>query len=138
MIAIDTNVLVRLIVDDPQALEQIKQARELVKKATHVFVPQIVQVELVWVLESAYEFNKAEVIQALRYLLENRRYQLQHSKAFALALERFTENNAGFADALITVESEQHHFTLWTFDRKLGQQKGVMRLTKESLKTHYS
>ena len=58
MIAVDTNILVRLLIDDPSSLEQMDMAKALLRKARQVFVPQIVQIELVWVLESAYSFDK--------------------------------------------------------------------------------
>lgn len=53
MIAIDTNVLVRILVEDPDAPEQCQQARNLVLSASEpVWIAQIVLVEAVWVLES--------------------------------------------------------------------------------------
>jgi predicted nucleic acid-binding protein len=54
MIAIDTNILIRLLVDDKGQPEQVEAAWKQVKKEGAVFIPQIVQVETVWVLESAY------------------------------------------------------------------------------------
>lgn len=42
MIAFDTNVLVRVLVDDPGEPDQVKAAREKVRRAREVFIPQIV------------------------------------------------------------------------------------------------
>jgi predicted nucleic-acid-binding protein len=50
VIAVDTNVLVRLPVDDSQAPAQVSAARKLLKDKGPAFVSQIVQVETVWVL----------------------------------------------------------------------------------------
>ena len=50
MIAVDTNILIRLIVNDPGQPEQVESARHQVKKEGAVFIPQVVQVETVWVL----------------------------------------------------------------------------------------
>ena len=133
MIAIDTNVLVRVLTDDDQSPEQTQQARQLVQQAGSVFVPQIVQVELVWVLERAYELEKSHIIFALQLLLDSPIYQLQHSTEFALALERFRHSNAGFADSLIATESIRQNTTLWTFDHKLSKQQGVKLLTQQAL-----
>ena len=47
MIAIDTNVLVRIVVQDSDQQAQAQQAQALIKKAGSAFIPQIVQVELV-------------------------------------------------------------------------------------------
>ncbi|WP_217629935.1 hypothetical protein [Thiothrix caldifontis] len=49
------------------------------------------------------------------------------------ALMRFRQSNAGFADSIIAVESQQANMTLWTFDRKLSKQDGVQRLLLASL-----
>lgn len=133
MIAIDTNVLVRVLTDDEESPEQTQQARTLVKAAGCVFIPQVVQVEFVWVLEQAYELEKYQVIEALEVLRDNPTYNLQHGEHFAQALERFRHGNAGFADAIIAVESQQANFMLWTFDRKLSKQENVQRLTADSL-----
>lgn len=128
MIAVDTNVLVRVLTDDDASPEQTRQARQLVKAAGAVFVPQIVQVELVWVLERAYGLDKSQILAALELLRDSPVYQLQHQARFALAVERFRHGSAGFADSLIVVESEHRQAVLWTFDRKLGKQQGVQLL----------
>ncbi|QLQ32157.1 MAG: type II toxin-antitoxin system VapC family toxin [Candidatus Thiothrix singaporensis] len=133
MIAVDTNVLVRVLTDDKESPEQTRQARALVTAAGRVFVPQVVQVEFVWVLEQAYGFEKEEVMDALQVLWDDPVYCLQHETHFILALTRFRNSNAGFADSIIAVESRQVGMDLWTFDRKLGKQDGVQRLTQESL-----
>ena len=86
MIAVDTNVLVRLLIDDPSAPEQIDLAKSLLKKARQVFVPQIVQVEVVWVLESAYGYDKAAVITVLKHLQRSVVYVLQQPSQFDEAL----------------------------------------------------
>ncbi|MCB1659347.1 MAG: type II toxin-antitoxin system VapC family toxin [Moraxellaceae bacterium] len=133
MIAIDTNVLVRVLTDDDESPIQTQLARQLVQREGCVYIPQIVQVELVWVLERAYELDKTQIIHALTLLKESSLYQLQSPEKFDLALQRFATNNAGFADALIATESEQSQLLLWTFDRKLSKQNGVQLLSVDSL-----
>lgn len=71
MIAIDTNVLVRALTDDEESPDQTEQARALINKAGRVFVPQVVQVEFVWVLEQAYGLDKQQIIEALEVLSKN-------------------------------------------------------------------
>lgn len=129
MIAIDTNVLVRVLTDDEASPEQTKQARDLVRGAGSVFIPQIVQIELIWVLERAYGLEKPQILTVLQLLRDTPVYQLQHHARFALAVERFQHGSAGFADSLIVVESEHRQAVLWTFDRKLGKQSGTRLLT---------
>lgn len=68
MIAVDTNVLVRLLINDPDSRTQVSLAKALLKRAKQVYVSQIVQIEMVWVLETAYDFDKAAVISVLKHL----------------------------------------------------------------------
>src|SRR5437763_14755561 len=70
MIAVDTNVLVRYIVeDDPQqssaAAAMIERA---VKRDETIFVPQIVLCELVWVLSFAYRYKREAIAGFLHQL----------------------------------------------------------------------
>ncbi len=62
MISIDTNVLIRILVEDSGQKEQTRIARELANSAKQVYIPQIVQVEMLWVLETAYKFDKQSVL----------------------------------------------------------------------------
>lgn len=66
MEAVDTNVLVRILIEDEQQKEQVKKARRFAKKAANLFIPQIVQVELVWVLDAAYDLEKEAIIEIFR------------------------------------------------------------------------
>lgn len=61
-IALDTNVLVRLLVNDPAERNQINTVKDLCDGVDFLYVSQIVQVETIWVLESAYSFDKQSVI----------------------------------------------------------------------------
>lgn len=61
MISLDTNVMVRILVDDPQCPEQNSKARQIVSEYETVYVTQIVQVETVWVLSRAYGFSRADI-----------------------------------------------------------------------------
>lgn len=133
MIAVDTNVLVRALTDDPDDQAQSQLAIQLIQSAGIVFVPQIVQIEFFWVLERAYKLPKDGLIQALETLLHDEAYMLQRESCYLDALQRYKTGNAGFADAVIAVESERENTELWTFDRKLSKQTNVIRLTEDAL-----
>lgn len=133
MIAIDTNVLVRALTDDSSAPKQTTLAIKLIKQAGQVYVPQIVQVEFIWVLQQAYKLPKSSLVSALETLLNDNVYILQGEVVFRDALDRFKNSNAGFADSLIVVESQSENSELWTFDRKLSKQGGAVHLTEQVL-----
>jgi predicted nucleic-acid-binding protein len=126
MIAIDTNILIRLLVDDEGQPEQVKAAREQVKKEGAVFIPQIVQVETVWVLESAYKLSRKQISPVLGHLDSNAAFTLQNRSSFQKAMNLYIHGNGDFSDYLILAESQRENLKLLTFDKKLGKQAGVV------------
>lgn len=132
MIAVDTNVLVRVLVDDPGETRQVAAARVRLKRARQVYVPQIVQVETVWVLETAYGLEKATVVGVLDQLLRNEAYVLQGRPSFEKALAAFKEGKADFSDYLILAESEALGYPLVTFDTRLQKSPGTKPVSAAS------
>ncbi len=133
MIAVDTNVLIRLLIDDSTAAEQMKLAKSLLKRSGQVFVPQIVQVELVWVLENAYGFDKAAIITVLNHLQKSPVYVLQQPSQFDDALENFANHSADFSDYLILASCMESQHLVFTFDKKFARLHSVNLLNAESL-----
>jgi predicted nucleic-acid-binding protein len=71
MIAVDTNVIVRLYVDPVNANEsdvQRKKALALFSSESLIFVPITVVLELAWVLQSFYEFSAQNLRDVLTHL----------------------------------------------------------------------
>jgi len=130
MAAIDTNILVRILINDPQEATQTEIARQFLKQIKQVYVPQIVQVECVWVLERAYKIPKQKLIEILTSLYKSPVFMLQHESLFASALDKFSDSNVGFADCLILAESQAKKLELFTFDKKLGKIIGCKLLTQ--------
>ena len=126
MRAIDTNVLVRLIIrDDPR---QLAAADEFVKAGA--WVSLVVLVEAVWVLATVYDVQSAEIGKALEMLLNHRNLSLQEPEVVAAALEVFRKRPAlGFSDCLVLEMARRvGHLPLGTFDRELAKVKGTERL----------
>ena len=90
MIAVDTNLLVRILADDPGQPAQVDAARALASQAQQVFVPLIVQVETVWVLESGYGLSKEAVVQALEHIEVNQAFVLEDEDLSHRALGAFS------------------------------------------------
>ncbi len=125
MIAADTNLIVRILIDDSGQPEQVAIARKLASDAKQVFVSQIVAVELVWVLQTAYKLDKSIIVQLLEHLLHNSAFVLQAEDCFLEALGLFKTHACGFSDCLIAAESQSANCTLITFDKKLSRLPGV-------------
>jgi predicted nucleic acid-binding protein len=114
MVAIDANVVVRLLTgDDP---EQAARARALVE-AEGVFVATTVLLETEWVLRSAYGFARADVGAALRAFAGLPQVRVEDPGRLAEALDRAAAG-FDFADALhlATPEAAQGFAT---FDMRL-------------------
>lgn len=129
MIAIDTNILVRLFVNEPSAQKQIEAVKQLLKNHTHIYISQIVQIELVWVLESSYQFSKEQVIFVLDILHHRENFILEKSNQFQTALTLFKDGVADFSDYLIFANAKHHDYPFLTFDKKLSKTQGVNKLT---------
>lgn len=130
MIGLDTNVLVRaLMQDDP---EQGPAAARLLARLTETdpgFVCREVLVELVWVLERAYKLTRADISRALDGLLESRELMLEASDRVAIATDRYRRGGAGFADQMVALAGQGAgcRETL-TFDRKAAALPGMRLL----------
>ncbi len=127
MIGIDTNVLIRLLVEDPEALDQNRAARALASRAQQVFVPLLVVVESVWVLETAYGLSRERVDNVLTLLGNNNACVIQDRDLFDQALAHY-RSGIDFADGVILEVNRARDLTLYTFDRRFARLEGVERL----------
>jgi predicted nucleic-acid-binding protein len=113
MIAVDTNVLVRLLTwDDP---EQAAEAKALFS-ANDIFVAKTVLLETEWVLRSLYALDTGRIAGALRGLLGLPRVRCEDRNAVEMALRCF-EQGLDFADAL-HLTSSVGASKLVTFDQR--------------------
>ena len=124
MIGLDTNVVVRLFVDDDP--RQARTARALVagrcSESDPGFVNRIVLCELVWVLESVHGYGRAKVSGVIAELLASRDILVEDGDLAYSALATFRTTNADFADALIgTVNRQRGCEATATFDRKAAR-----------------
>jgi len=135
VIAVDTNLLVRILVDDPGQPSQVSAARTLAAKARQVFVPLVVQVETVWVLESGYGLlPKEKVVHILEHLEANQAFLLEDEGLCRRALDSYHSSNADYADCVILTNCRTRGLALHTFDKRLGKLKGATLLKTEGPK----
>jgi predicted nucleic-acid-binding protein len=102
MIGLDTNVLVRYIMQDD--LKQSPLATRLVESRSvesRGFVPLVSVVELFWVMSSAYELDRGQLIAALEGLLRTKELVVERAEIVWKALRIFQTANVDFADCLI-------------------------------------
>ncbi len=134
MIGLDTNVLVRFLVqDDP---DQAAAATALISGLTEAepgFVCREVLVELVWVLERAYSLPRGDIARALDGLLEARELIVEAAERVAIAADRFRRGGPGFADQMIALAGQAAGCAnTVTFDRKAAALPGMLLLGEVS------
>ena len=102
MPGLDTNILVRWIVDDDprQVLLVQRLFEEAHEQESPLFVASSVMLELEWVLRSRYEFDKATVLGAFNALLETQELEFQDEPALERALSFYRQSSADFADCM--------------------------------------
>ena len=125
MIAVDTNVLLRALVDDKDAPNQCAAAQTLIAGAGKVRVAGIVFMETLWVLHKRYHAPRKEVVRIARELLEHPRYQIENQDRLSAALATFAASNVDFADAVALADARHVQCVLHTFDRKLAKLDGA-------------
>ncbi|TMB31356.1 MAG: type II toxin-antitoxin system VapC family toxin [Deltaproteobacteria bacterium] len=122
MIALDTNVLVRFLVEDDKA--QSARAARLVARAIEadepLFIPDVVICETVWVLLAAYQVPRLQVGETLGRLLMAAHLRFQDVDRLSRALQAFLAGKGDFADYVIREEARAAGCDrVATFDRVL-------------------
>ncbi len=126
MRAVDTNVLVRLLVRDD--LDQVKVAESFI--APGAWVSHLVLAEALWVLDAVYDRTAEQITAAVDRLLNHKELTIQDAEVVANALEQFKKRpSPGFSDCLVLeVARKAGHLPLGTFDRNLSKLDGAKRL----------
>ena len=126
MRAVDTNLLVRLIVRDDPA--QVAAAEAFVEGGA--WVSHLVLAETIWVLDAVHERSAAQLAAAIEMLLNHEQLSIQDAEVVAQALARFRSRPAlGFSDCLVLeIARKAGHLPLGTFDRGLAKLEGAQRL----------
>jgi len=123
---IDTNILIRFLVGDDK--EQAKKVYDIFKKTeadkNELFVPLLVILELIWVLESVYEITRTEILDSISELLLMPILKFEQQSV----LHQFTSaghgNQYDLSDLLIAHSAkEQGCESVLTFDKKASKSK---------------
>lgn len=103
MIGVDTNVLVRLALDDgsPDVRRARALAQSLDRSGEVIFINLVVLVETTWVLMRIYGVDRIGVETFVRSLVENHAFEIQERDAVLIALDQHARGRGEFADCLI-------------------------------------
>ena len=131
MIALDTNVLVRLLVEDDPP--QTTAVRELLESSFSTgedcFVGDPVLCELEWVLDSCYRVPCARFLEMLQELAANPHFVFESRTVLRRALDAYEAGKGDFSDYLISAKAQARQARVtYTFDRALQDAEGFFVL----------
>ncbi|MCW5322988.1 PIN domain-containing protein [Verminephrobacter aporrectodeae subsp. tuberculatae] len=102
MIGLDTNVLVRYIMqDDPGQSAQASRLIESLDADNPGFISLVTVVELYWVLTSSYELAGKQAVQALESIVRTKQFFVERADLVLRALRACGAGKADFPDCLI-------------------------------------
>ena len=124
MKGIDTNILIRFLVGDDK--QQTKKVYNIFKKIEldkgELFVPLLVILELIWVLESVYEISRTEILDSISELLLMPILKFEHQSAIQQFTTASFGNKYDLSDLLIAHSAKmQGCETVITFDKKASK-----------------
>jgi predicted nucleic-acid-binding protein len=126
MLAVDTNVLVRLIARDDAA--QVSAAEGFLAKGA--WISTLILAETIWVLDSVYDLSREKIATAVEMLLNHQELTLQDADVVSEALSQFRRYpKVDFSDCLaLGIARKAGHIPLATFDRDFAKLEDVQRL----------
>ena len=124
MIALDTNVLVRFLVRDDEKQARIVYARfkqaEFAREA--LFVPLLVLLETIWVLESACDKSRKEILDSFDELKSMPILAFEKVDVLQSWVSEGRKSNADLSDLLIALAAQSCGCSGgFTFDRKASK-----------------
>ncbi len=131
MIGLDTNILVRLLIEDDPEQTPIAQrlVRDALAEGESCYVSDLALCELEWVLVSCYQATRADLALAYQRLLDLTGFVFDGPETVRLALERFRASKVEFSDLLLGGRGrERGARTTYTFERTLSRQSEFTRL----------
>lgn len=128
MISIDTNVLLRCLIDDDTAQDQM--ARDFFKKAClteGLFISSFVIIETIWVLR-VKKVKRLIISEMIEALLHTPQIVFSNYETICLALRMYKSGRADFCDYMLLQDSLYHQiYELKTFDQAFAKEaKAVM------------
>ena len=103
MKGIDTNILIRFLIGDDK--QQAKTVYNLFKQVelnkTELFIPLLVMLELIWVLESVYEIPRTEILDSISDLLLMPILKFEYQSVLQQVINTGQNNKYDLSDLLI-------------------------------------
>jgi predicted nucleic-acid-binding protein len=136
VIGLDTNILLRWLLDDSgvedNAPEQTRLVAKVILESGDIFfVNDIVLAETIWVLRNKAGQSRQVIEEIVTRLIASANVEMESEETVRRALDAFVKGKADFADYLIAeVNAAAGCSTTLTFDRKAAQHSSFSEIGK--------
>ena len=126
MIAVDTNVLVRFLVnDDHQQAQAAKMLLDSLSDRRPGFVCREVAVELAWVLKRSYGFSGNQIADIFEELVGSEHLVMENATDVVYAARQLRMDSVDFSDLMVAAAAARFEaLPVFTFDKRAARNKG--------------
>jgi predicted nucleic-acid-binding protein len=132
LVSLDTNVLIRFIVQDDAAQFRLASGLITQSKASgqRAVVTILVVLECEWVLRSSYQYSKIQILSVLNALIHNGDVSIEDYPVLERALDLWERSSVQFANCFILAKSlALGCSTMVTFDKRASELVNCSLLT---------
>jgi predicted nucleic-acid-binding protein len=132
MKAIDTNILIRFLTgdDERQAQKAYLFIKDAESKKSVIFVPLLVVLEMIWVLESVYDISRKVILESISDLLLMPVFKFDQRPTIQQFVHSALGNKYDLSDLLIAHSAKTNSCeSVITFDKKAAK-FGLFELLK--------
>ena len=121
---LDTNILLRYLVDDPQA----DSIEKMLKEEKELILLDLVVGEVVWTLQTFYKLKKAKIAELVTNLVSLKSIKC-NARVVLAALETYRNKNISYTDAYIAASMKAKRASLiYSFDRDFDKIPHIRRI----------
>lgn len=128
---VDANVILRFLTKDPPSMAEasLRIFEEAKSGKISLLVIPIIVAEVVWVLESFYEYPKEKIAETMTQFLSCEELEVESLDLLLEALNLYYEKNLDFADALLATSALRKRIpTVYSFDQHFDRINGIEKL----------
>lgn len=126
MIILDTNMILRILVDDNP--EQAEQAENIINNNRVLILPEVAS-EVIYVMSKVYKIERAVIASSLLNMLTLDNVDTSCGNVLNRGLQLYRDTSLDFVDCLLAAYHSEENYDICTFDKKL--QKLIERVDLE-------
>ena len=118
---LDTNVILRfLLKEDPQLFQAVEPLFLQAEQGDlEIYIHPIIIAELIWTLESYYEYSEKKITEVMLQLVEAKGVVVPDKEVIVCTLHDYKEKKVDFIDVYLTqYANKQNPLTIYTLDKK--------------------